>query len=351
MLRGLLTLLALAAVGAAGWWWWTTRPVAAVAVCRTEVARIIAASGYVRQRNTVELRPEHAGRLGSMVKDQGDDVRAGEVMARIVDERPQTAVAQARAAIEVMRSEVEDARIAYERERQLRERKVSSEANYDAARLRYERLQLEVVRLEAELAEAERTLAEFTVTSPIDGTVLERGVDPGNSVDTNTLLFRIADNAAPEIETEIDETLAGRVSLGQEAVLARNGVDERVPAKVSRVAPGVDRGTGGRLIRLEPDSPVAWPPGATVDVNILVEKRPDSLVLPRTSLIENENGAKAARVADGRVRLVTVKVDPWPGEQAVILGGLESGDVVLAEPALAVEGGEVRVEVRPCPSS
>ena len=168
------------------------------------------------------------------------------------------------------------------------------------------------------------------------GTILARPVDPGQIVDSTTILFQIGSGGAPEIETEIDEAEADKLRRGTQAILSPTGSQARISAVITEISPRVDATTGGRLIRLVPNGNFeAFPPGRTIDVNIIIAKRDQAILMPRSALI---GGANVLRVgANGRLTRVAVTLLDWPGEQVAVDTGLKAGDRIVVSP-LALKG-------------
>ena len=194
---------------------------------------------------------------------------------------------------------------------------------------------------QASAQEANARAQRFAIVSPMAGTILSRPVDPGQFVDTATTLFTIGSGGAPEIETEIDEASVDSLRVGTQAILSPTGSRLRIPAQITEISPEVDRATGGRIVRLVPSANFeAFPPGRTIDVNMIVSKRERALLLPRTALI---GGNSVLRVDNrGQVTRVQITLLEWGGDQIAIESGLKAGDQIVLVPASTKDKDRVR---------
>lgn len=184
---------------------------------------------------------------------------------------------------------------------------------------------------QAGVREARTRAARFDIRAPMAGIILTRPLDPGQFVDSATILFRIGSGGAPEIETEIDEADADKLKIGAQAILSPTGSNLKIEASITEISPEVDPATGGRIVRLVPVGRFdAFPPGRTIDVNIIIAKLDKALILPKSALMEGSNVLLADR--SGRVSRRAVTILDWPGEDVAIKTGLKAGDQIVVEP-------------------
>jgi RND family efflux transporter MFP subunit len=184
---------------------------------------------------------------------------------------------------------------------------------------------------QAGMREARTRAARFDIRAPMAGIILTRPLDPGQFVDSATILFRIGSGGAPEIETEIDESDADRLKVGTQAILSPTGSNLKIEARITEISPEVDPSTGGRIVRLVPAGRFdAFPPGRTIDVNIIIAKLDKALLVPKSALIEESTVLRVDR--SGRVSRTAVTTLDWPGEEVAIKTGIKAGDQIVMEP-------------------
>lgn len=356
--RLLWTLLALALLALAAWGVkrLLDRPPAVEVgeVRRESVRRVLAVTGRVRPRQVVEVRPLASGRLVALPKDEGDQVREGELLARVRDRQARAAVAQERTAVRAQRRSLEQARRDLERAERLHQAGLVAEEELERARLEVERGAEESQRLRERVTEAEARLEDYDLLSPLTGRVLDRPVDPGQIVSPTTLLYEIATTGEPWVEAQVDEIYLAELEEGMEALVAAPGYrDPRRgeplwPARVVRLGDRVDPDTGSATVRLAFDGGAPdLPAGLSLDVNLTVDEHPDAVTAPRSAVADLGSDPWVLVVEEGRTRRRPVKVIDWPAPRVVVTEGLDPGERVVLTPADVPAG----IEVRPVPDS
>lgn len=321
--------------------------VSAVSVTAQTTERVLAVTGRVKPRESVQVFPRVSGQIVALTKDEGDLVQAGEVLGRIDTARAQSAVAQASAAVEAQRRIVSQAERDLERAQTLLNRGSATIAGVESATLAVAKGREDLRRLEAAREEARLRLEEFEVIAPFSGRILNRPVDPGQVVDLRTALFDIAPTTAQEVESEVDEAYSMALSLGQSARLAFAGVSQLVEGQVSYLAPEIQTSTGGRLVRLSFAAPSTTngnelPVGLSVDVNIIVDRTDNALTVPRQAIRDIGNAPYVLTVKEGRVAKQPVTFIDWPAQAVVVTSGVKAGDMVITDPTPPAVGTKVQ---------
>jgi len=289
----------------------------------------------------VEVRATVSGAVLSVLRDEGDAVASGEVIARIDATGQQAAVRQALAALDSGTVARAQAQADVERMQALGAA-IARTTLEDATRT-LQSADQEVGRLSALFDQAQFQLAKYTITAPIAGTVLVRGVEPGQTADPTTVLFTLADLAAPVVQTEVDEAYAAQIAVGQEAVLQLVGETATHPGAVSFVAPQVNADTGSLVVRITPDPVLTAPVGLTVTANIVVDRQEAALSVPRAALMAGSE-TPAVLVLDGTTaRRRDVTVIDWPAARLIVTSGLVAGDVLIADATGLSDGQTVKV--------
>jgi HlyD family secretion protein len=181
--------------------------------------------------------------------------------------------------------------------------------------------------------------------APFAGIILERPVDPGQTVGLESVVYRLADLSNPEISIEVDEVYAAEIRTGMTATVALPGQRRLLRANVHHVEPRVDPATGARAVRLDlMDAAIDAPSGLTVTVNLLIERRAGSISIPRSAMILSGGVAQVRVVGSDNIvseRLITY-ID-WPAEVVIVTSGLKPGDRILVDPNSVQLGQSVRV--------
>ncbi len=344
--RWLFVLAAGLVLGAGGviWWqpWVAAVPLVTVeTVAPAALTRVLAVNGRIAALHPVEVRTSVVGTVLEVLKSEGDSVTPGEVIARIDAIGSQAAVRQALAALDAGTVAQAQAATDVQRLRSLGDN-VTRNAVEDATRTLQSAGQ-EIDRLAALVDQAQIQLAKYTITAPIAGTVLIRGVQPGQTADATTVLFTLADTAPPVVQTEVDEAYAAQIGLGQEAVLQLVGENATHPGRVSFVAPRVNPDTGALVVKITPDPPLIAPVGLTVTANIVVDRQAAALSIPRAAVMAGTDPPFVLMLDGTIARKREVAVIEWPAARLIVTSGLTAGERVIADATGLVDGQTVRI--------
>jgi len=191
-----------------------------VAVQRGDVRPTVSATGILGAVTTVEVGTQVSGTVTDLLADFNDQVKEGQVIARIDTSILQADVQSARANLRVRQAQADQADADLARVQALHEAKAATDEDLLAAQTAAEvaKAQARVARIA--VSRAERNLGYATITSPITGTVIERDVDVGQTVNagmTAPKLFLIAgDLTRMQILASVDESDIGRIATGQD---------------------------------------------------------------------------------------------------------------------------------------
>lgn len=280
-----------------------------------ELVVTVTATGTLRAVGTVEVGAEVSGRLASVDADYNDAVHAGDVLARIDTEQLQAAVDQATAQVQVADAAVAQAKATWREARAAADRVSvqsrdglvsvqqveSASAAADRARAALASAEANRLLARASLDAACSKLQKASIVAPIDGVVLRRYVEPGQTVTagfTTPVLFKLAkDLDAMEIVVAIDEADVGRVHPGQAATFTVDAWPDRTfPSQVRALY--ADPTTVANVVTYQAILDVANPghlllPGMTATASVEVDRRQGALLVPNDALRFAPEGAAA----------------------------------------------------------
>ena len=328
----------------AGYWFVVPRDKAvATILVKTEPSeRILAVNGRIRPRLQVDIRPSLGGALIALPFDVGDRVEAGQILARIDDAPETAAIAEAEASVQAQQATLAQAGRELARFKKL---------GQFATKREVEQLRLAVVEDDRELSRRRANVVQVreqrdrrVLRAPFAGVILERLVDPGQTVGIDSIIYRLADLSSPEISIEVDEIYAAEIRPGMEATISLPGQDGLLQAKVLHVEPRVDPATGARAVRLGLlNAAIDAPSGLTVTVNLVIERRKSAISVPRSAIILSGSGAKVRIVGpDKIVTERTISFVDWPAETVIVTSGIQTGERILTDPNSAKPGEKVR---------
>lgn len=323
---------------------WVPSPlsVAVEQIAMAPVTRLLAVNGRIAALHSVDLRPLAGGALTQVSVVEGQEVNAGQVLARIDTSAQDAVVRQALAALDAALVAQEQADATYQRSLALGAN--VSTAMLEADQRAAQRAMQEVARVAAMLEQAQVQLDRHTLYAPIAGTIIAMNAEPGQIVDTGMVLMTLADLGALIVETDVDEAYAGQVAVGQEAVMRFAGEAGTLSGLVRSVAGRVDAATGGLAVKIGFDEPVIAPIGLTVTANIIVDRREAALTVPRSAIVTEGTDTSVFLVRDGVARLQPVMVIDWPAARLIVTEGLAPGDPVIVDAASLSDGQPVRTD-------
>ncbi len=349
------------------------------AVDRQRIVATVSASGTLSPLKTVQVGSQVSGRILELHADFNSVVKKGDVIARIDPrlfqsdvQRAQANLASSRAGLTKASATLEEARKNHARAKQLVERGIISVAEGDTAEATSRSAaatrtaaQADVAQAEAALEQAKTNLAMTTIVSPIDGVVISRDVDVGQTVAASMqapTLFTIAeDMRAMEVHTSVAESDVGLLAAGNKVTFTVDAFPgERFRGEVAQIrnAPTTLQNvvTYDAVVRVDNEE-LKLRPGMTANVTFVVAEKRDALGVPAAALRFTPAGAPAARrgarvvwvLENDAPRAVEVQVGITDGRNTEITGGeLAEGALVIvgangegaAQPAAAATQGQ-----------
>jgi HlyD family secretion protein len=302
----LLGVLAIAGAWAA----WRGRPdpvrYTTGSVDRGDVVEVVGATGTLEAVTTVQLGSQVSGTIESLHADFNSTVKKGQVVARLDPSlfqarrgQAQANLLSARANVDRAKASVEDMRQKYERARELAAQKLlpvseleTAKANFDGAVAQVKANEAAQSQAEANLIQAEVDLSHTIISTPIDGVVISRNVDVGQTVAASfqaPVLFLIAnDLTRMRVNASIDEADVGRVREGQDVTFHVDAFPEREflgrveqvrlnPTAVQNVV------TYNTIVAVD-NHDLLLRPGMTATVSVIVRQAKGTLRLPASAL-------------------------------------------------------------------
>lgn len=275
-------------------------------VIKGDVVQMVTATGTVNAVTTVLVGTQVSGTIKHIYVDFNSIVKKGQLIAQIDPATFEAQVEQAKANLLLAKANVEkveavllDANRTMDRNRGLFSRNLiarseldTSETNYEAARAQVNAAKAQVAQAEAALRYAETNLRYTRILSPVDGVVVSRNVDVGQTVAASfqtPTLFNIAqDLTKMQIDTNVDEADIGKVRVGQDVEFTVDAYPEiTFKGRVSQVrnAPITIQNVVTYDVVVKVDNPeLKLRPGMTANVSIIVSIKKDVLKIPNAAL-------------------------------------------------------------------
>ena len=324
---------------------------------RRELAIDVVETGKVQPREKVEVKSKVAGQVERVLVDEGDAVKKGQLLLRLDPTDYRREVARCEADVAQAKNAIEFATLTLDRKKRgLADRGVAA-ADVELAEneLKVKKVQLQTASVA--LAAAQDRLRYTQIESPMDGTVIQRGIQPGEVVTPGVQatfegkpLLTVADVRVLVVKADFNQIDVARIAIGQPVSLTLDALPGRTfQGKVSRVAPASQQPKGKEIEVFPIEATVEGDaagvrPGMTADLRVHLDRKADVLALPIEAVVRDKDNGKAyvtkVTLLNGGKRKtdkVEVKTGAKNDRELEIVEGLKEGDRVLIKPGSAAE--------------
>ncbi len=278
-------------------------------IVRGNLTVIVTATGTLQPTNKVDVGSELSGIIKSVEVDYNDRVKVGQVLAKLDTSKLEAQIAQAKAALESAKAKLLQAQATVSETRsklsqlqrvwELSNKKVPSQSELDAAEAAFERAKADEASAKALVSQAQATLEAYEtdlskslIRSPVNGVVLTRSVEPGQTVAASfqaPVLFTLAEDLTQmELHVNVDEADIGKVKEGQKATFSVSAYPNRsFEGRITQVRYGSSTTSG--VVTYETvikvlNSDLSLRPGMTATADIVVKKVENAILIPNAAL-------------------------------------------------------------------
>lgn len=192
-------------------------------VRKGEIISSVSAPGNVKAETEVQISAYVMGKISRLPVKEGDRVKTGQVLVQIDPTNYAAQVKQARASLELAKANLAQSELVFKRNKELFDKGLLSQEAFEQVNTDYTLNQARVTQAEASLEQAQDTYSKTTITSPINGTVVQLNVEVGEVVVTGTMnnagsvIMTVADMSQMEVESQVDESDVRDIKVGQPA--------------------------------------------------------------------------------------------------------------------------------------
>lgn len=341
-------------------------------IAKGDIITTVTATGTVNAVTTVLVGTQVSGTIKQLYVDFNSAVKKGQIIAQIDPALFDEQVAQAKANLLAAKANVEKAEASLVDAKRTRDRNAelfaknliarsdldTADTNYETAKASVSAAKAQVAQTDAALRNAQTNLGYTRIVSPVDGTVVSRNVDVGQTVaasfQTPTLFTIAQDLTKMQIDTSVDEADIGKVKVGQDVEFTVDAyADITFRGKVGqvRIAPITVQNVVTYDVVVTVDNPdFKLKPGMTANVSIIVAEKKDILRIPnialrfkpaeKTKTKQLQKGAGVWILENGKPKRLPVTVGISDGNFTELVGGeLREGQDVIVEEAVAKTKG------------
>lgn len=320
-----------------------TQTVGVAIVSSQAVPRLINATGTISPWEEVVVGAETGGLTAVGVSaEEGDVVRAGQVLVKLNDTLLSAQLRQQDASVASARATLAEAEAALRRSRELQAKGYLSQASLDTSLAKQQTAGAQVAAAQAARGETAARLAQTAIRAPVGGLVSRRNVTKGQIVSTGAEVFRIVRDSRLELDAEIPETDLLLVKPGMPATIVSEQVGE-ASGRVRIVTPEVNGQTRLGVARIALSTMGGFRPGMFARATIQAGDQP-ALTVPAAAVLYREN-RPGVFVVDAKnhvhFRRITIQAST---AGSIAASGLTAGERVVVEGAgFLGEGDAVRV--------
>lgn len=257
------------------------------------IRETVTASGTLNPSLLVNVGTEISGKIEKLYKDYNSNVVKGDLLAKLDTENLETSLESAQSDVQKAQIAVNDSKIDLDLQRELVKKDMSTDYEFQKAKNKYETTVQNLANARFALKRAEKNLQNAIIKSPIDGVIVSRNVDEGQTVAASLnapTLFVIANNLRKmQINADIDEADIGKIKVGLPVEFRVDAyANERFEGKVNqvRLSPTSTQNVVTYSVIIDVDnSQMKLLPGMTANVTIIIREKEDVLRIPESAML------------------------------------------------------------------
>lgn len=324
-----------------------------------ESAAELVATGYVVAQVKAAVASKGTGRLEVLKVEEGDKVKAGEIIAILDNSDIRAEVEYAKAGLLAARADSVEAAVNLNRQKGLLKSDATTQDVVDAATASFDRAVANMQVRRAQVRSAEVALENTFIRAPFDGTVLTKNADVGEMVapfasasSSKGAVVTIADMSSLEVEADVSESNIYKVTVGQPCEIVLDAYPSvRYQGFVKKIVPTADRSRATVMTKIgfkNIDDKVLPEMSARVNFLRVTEKKETeekpTLAVAKSAISSRERGKIVFRIVGSAVQETPIVTGRELGQMTEIVSGLSSGDLVVSSPPGGMKSGD-KVEI------
>ena len=299
-------------------------------------------TGSITPERKADLRAEVSSVVLQVLKENGEQVRRGDLLVRLDDNAIRESLTSAEASSRAASQALDQAARQLDRLKTLRNSGMASMQQLEDAEIRRNSMQSELVSAKARAAQARQQLQRTEVRAPFDGVISERKVSAGDTAQIGKELLKVIDPASMRFEGFVSADKISSVKLGQTVRFRVNGYGQQeFSGIVKRVDPTANPTT--RQVEVLVGFTGEQPRVAGLYAEGRIEAATSqALMVPEAALVRAGDKAYAWRITNGTLKKIDVAVgerDPRRGNY-VVRSGLSNGDRIVRNPSSSLQDGQ-----------
>jgi HlyD family secretion protein len=308
------------------------------------------AAGLVEPITTVEIKSKASGEVTAVHVETGQEVTRGKLLVEVEPRDVRNAYAQAAADLEVAQARAQTSAANRKRVDQLRKQNVATEQELETAVLDEANARAQLIKARTNVELARERMRDVTITAPLNGTIIEKTIEPGNIIASasgtfggGTTLLKMADLSVVRVRALVDQTDIGKVQPGQQARVTVEAYPGRpFTGQVMKIEPQavVDQNVTmfPVLIHLQNEDRLLKP-GMNTEVEIEIAQRDDAVVVPNDAVVSMRDATIAGKA-------LGLSEDEMRDKMQALREGMRAGTPVSAPGTQVAAAQGVRAQGR-----
>lgn len=304
-----------------------------VAVRSVRVPRVESAVGTISPVHETAIGAKLLARVAEINVAAGQAVKAGDVLVHLDDADLAARLRQTQATLVAAEANRDQARVEVRRVRELHEKQQAAKIELDRVETAMRTADAEVQRAEQTREEAATTLAYATIASPIDGVVVDRLVEAGDTVTPGQTLLKLFDPTRMQLVASVRESLTQRLRLGQTIPVHIDALDMTCDGTIREIVPEAQAASRSFIVKVAGPCPPGAYSGMFGRLLIPLDEE-ELIVVPRSAARRIGQLDVVELVEGGRAARRVVQLGRAVGDDVEVLSGLSPGEqIATSQPA------------------
>ncbi|MDD3393762.1 MAG: efflux RND transporter periplasmic adaptor subunit [Anaerotignum sp.] len=317
------------------------RNVEVSAIGKDSIANSFSYSGKAAASKEISVIPTIPGKVVNYSFEVGDTVRENQVLFTVDSSSLNDQLRSAQASYKASKLSLDNTEKSYTNNKVLFDAGIISQTEMDQIKLAYESAQANIEALDVSLEILKKNISDCTVTSPMTGVVVTRGVERGSFASQSAPAYVLMDLSTIKVEVGVSEQTVNAIHVGDEVQVSMSAVsDTPLIGKVSTISPASSQ-TGTYSVKVELSNKDGMiKSGMLAEVNFTKEQAVDVLVLPRSAVLTKDDETYIYVVEGDTAKKTPVTIGIDTGETVQITSDLPEGTQVVTRGQTYLSDGE-----------
>lgn len=299
--------------------------------------------GRVESTEEVKIGIEFSGLVKVIKFQEGDTIKAGQLLIKLDDQKQQLRYEQADANVNRARAELNRAQSTHQRYRSLLASNVLSKEQFNTAESAFNAGKAALQQAQAARALALRELNETTIISPVDGIVKAREIEIEQTVLPGQTLAIVQATNTMRIVSYVTEKEVNSLQIGSQSPITSPGVPGHVyQGRIETIGSSADLRTGNFTVKLTVNNQNGLlRDGMSARVSLRGIEQPNTLLIPRNAIVDRDRKQVLYRMKDNRAEEIEPVIGIGDGDHIAILAGIQAGDQIIMSPLDLIANGRL----------